>query len=335
MGSKNIIESDSKHRTDTSTTMSQSGQKQTGQQTVSRPLPGPKTTAHNQPDTVSSQKDKLDITSSDVGVMPDGSIPDSDKAVYNKITPSDPNEEDRSDQPSHAIEPEPTGMNRDVISGGEVQRLVRIRDGAQATILDDDALLKSRRSFIPDDGLSDDLLVFGYGSLIWNPCMKVKDQFPARVFGLHRRFCLKSTIGRGSPEAPGLVLALDYGGSVSGVCFQIDKADLVREADLLWRREMLNGSYAPKWVKVKTPTGTQRALTFIIDRDKPAFTPRMTTEETAEIISRASGFVGSNAEYLMLTQQALLTSGIKDPVMAHLVDLVSRRLTDRPGDLAK
>ena len=37
----------------------------------------------------------------------------------------------------------------------------------------------------------------------------------------------------------------------------------------------------------------------------------------------------------MLTQQALLTSGIKDPVMAHLVDLVSRRLTDRPGDLAK
>ena len=80
--------------------------------------------------------------------------------------------------------------------------------------------------------------------------MKVKDQFPARVFGLHRRFCLKSTIGRGSPEAPEL-LALDYGGSVSGVCFQIDKADLVREADLLWRREMLNGSYAPKWVKVK------------------------------------------------------------------------------------
>ena len=51
--------------------------------------------------------------------MPHGSTPDSDKALNNKITPSDPNGEDRSDQPSHAMEPEPTGMNRDVISGGE------------------------------------------------------------------------------------------------------------------------------------------------------------------------------------------------------------------------
>ncbi len=243
----------------------------------------------------------------------------------NNITSSQALDDNLQDQPSAQAEQEPTGMNRDVISGGEVQRLVRMRDGDHATILDDAALLASRRHFIPDAGLPHDLLVFGYGSLIWNPCMKVKDRFPARLFGFHRRFCLKSTIGRGSPEAPGLVLALDYGGSVSGVCFKIDKKDLVREVDLLWRREMLNGSYAPRWVKVRTQRGTQRALTFVIDRQKPAFTPRMSPEQTADIIARASGFVGSNADYLLSTQDALLSSGIDDPLMRRLVKLVLER----------
>lgn len=244
------------------------------------------------------------------------------KGRENNTTLSQSVDDTLQNQPCVETEQEPTGMNRDVISGGEVQRLVRMRDGDHATILDDAALLASRRQFIPDSGLSDDLLVFGYGSLIWNPCMKVKDRIPARLFGFHRRFCLKSTIGRGSPEAPGLVLALDYGGSVSGVCFKIDKKDLVREADLLWRREMLNGSYAPRWVKVRTQSGTQRALTFVIDRQKPAFTPRMSPEETADIIARASGFVGSNADYLVSTQNALLSSGIDDPLMRRLVQLV-------------
>ena len=221
--------------------------------------------------------------------------------------------------------PAETGMNRDVISGGEIQRLVRMRDGDKTSILDDEALLLSRRSFIPDTGLDDDLLVFGYGSLIWNPCMKVKDSFSAHLFGFHRRFCLSSTIGRGSPDAPGLVLGLDLGGSVSGVCFQIDKHECVREADLLWRREMLNGSYLPKWVNVKTETGIKRALTFIINRAKPAYTPRMTAETTADIISKASGFVGSNIDYLISTESALRDAGIYDPLMARLVALVLQK----------
>ena len=218
-----------------------------------------------------------------------------------------------------------TGMDRNVLADGDVQRLARQRDGAHSDILDEAELRASRRNFIPDNGLEDDLLVFGYGSLIWNPCMQFKDRFPARLYGFHRRFCLSSTIGRGSPEAPGLVLGLDYGGSVQGICFQIARNRVVEEADMLWRREMLNASYKPQWINLHTNTGPQRALTFVIDREKPAYAPRMTAEKTAEIISKASGFVGSCSDYLFSTQEALTNAGIHDPLMKTLVQLVSKK----------
>ena len=224
-----------------------------------------------------------------------------------------------------------TGMDRDVISGGEIQRLAQLRDGQNSQILSEAELLASRRSYIPDTGLDGDLLVFSYGSLIWNPCIEFQDRFAARLYGFHRRFCLRSTIGRGSPEAPGLVLGLDYGGSVQGVCFNIAKDKVASEADILWQREMLNGSYLPKWIKLSTQAGPRKALTFIIDRTKPAYMPRISEQETAHMISKASGFVGSCSEYLFSTQQALLAEGIHDPLMKKLVKLVSDQQPKEQG----
>ena len=56
-----------------------------------------------------------------------------------------------------------------------------------------------------------DLWVFAYGSLIWNPLIHVEQHEVTRISGYHRRFCLWSTAGRGTPRQPGLVLALDAG----------------------------------------------------------------------------------------------------------------------------
>src|SRR5271154_7152335 len=53
-----------------------------------------------------------------------------------------------------------------------------------------------------------DLWVFGYGSLIWNPAFEFVEKRVGLVHGFHRRFCLWTQLGRGSPAAPGLMLAL-------------------------------------------------------------------------------------------------------------------------------
>jgi cation transport protein ChaC len=64
---------------------------------------------------------------------------------------------------------------------------------------------------------AEDLYVFGYGSLIWNPAFHFVSKLPATLHGWHRRFCLRLLAGRGAPETPGLMLALDHGGACKGV----------------------------------------------------------------------------------------------------------------------
>ena len=63
--------------------------------------------------------------------------------------------------------------------------------------------------------------VFGYGSLLWNPGFDFEERRPARLRGWHRAFCMQLFRFRGSPEQPGLMLALDHGGSCKGEVFRI------------------------------------------------------------------------------------------------------------------
>ncbi len=63
----------------------------------------------------------------------------------------------------------------------------------------------------------DELWVFAYGSLIWNPEFKFVESRRATAHGWHRSFCLKLTRWRGTRELPALMLALDGGGTCKGV----------------------------------------------------------------------------------------------------------------------
>lgn len=68
-----------------------------------------------------------------------------------------------------------------------------------------------------------DLWVFGYGSLLWNPGFAVAETRQARLDGWRRSFCMTSIHHRGTPEAPGLVLALDQAADAvcHGVAFRV------------------------------------------------------------------------------------------------------------------
>jgi cation transport protein ChaC len=174
-----------------------------------------------------------------------------------------------------------------------------------------------------------DVWVFAYGSLIWNPLMRTIASRPATLHGFHRRYCLWSRAGRGTPELPGLMLGLDNGGSCRGIalCVAADQAE--HELKLLWRREMLTGSYAPRWVNVKVTDESGeadetsvRALAFVVNHAHPHYTGKLHTDTMVEAISGACGRLGPCADYLTNTVASLDEHGIRDRALAHLHNLV-------------
>ena len=172
-----------------------------------------------------------------------------------------------------------------------------------------------------------DVWVFAYGSLIWNPLFPFADRRLARIYGYHRSFCLWSRIGRGTPERPGLVLGLDLGGSCAGLAYRIALPHVREELGLLWRREMVTGSYVPTWVKARTPLGAVDAISFVINHCSPAYAGRLAAAEAARSIAGASGLHGPCADYLLRTVCGLREHGIED---AHLGE-IERALLAAPG----
>jgi hypothetical protein len=126
----------------------------------------------------------------------------------------------------------------------------------------------------------DGVWLFAYGSLIWNPAIAFAERRFARINGWHRAFCLSTVAGRGTPDAPGLVLGLDRGGACTGAAFRVAEADIETELALLWQREMLSGSYAPRWV----PAGPSPA---------PSPSPSGATARTTLPACRATNWSGA------------------------------------------
>jgi cation transport protein ChaC len=160
-----------------------------------------------------------------------------------------------------------------------------------------------------------DIWVFGYGSLIWNPLLRFEEKRAAKIYGVHRSFCLWSRINRGTPAAPGLVLGLDRGGACAGVAYRVTRARAREELLLMWRREMSTGAYVPTWIKARTPAGTVRALCFVIDHRLPSYAGRLDPAHAARTIRDAVGLYGACIEYYNNTAQGLLEVGIDDPEM--------------------
>ncbi|MDR6538556.1 gamma-glutamylcyclotransferase [Variovorax soli] len=162
------------------------------------------------------------------------------------------------------------------------------------------------------------VLVFGYGSLMWNPAMDHVDVRPAKVQGWHRSFCLRSIIGRGSPERPGLMLGLDRGGACHGMLLQIDAGKVRDELRVLWRREMLTDVYEPRWVVARLGRTPVRAITFTVNRSHPRYIKGLPVQEMAQMINTGAGSLGTCREYFDATVEQLAALGIRDAGMERL-----------------
>ena len=165
-----------------------------------------------------------------------------------------------------------------------------------------------------------DAWLFGYGSLIWNPTIRSVERRTARIDGWHRAFCLSVRAGRGTQERPGLMLALDAGGSCTGVAFRIAEDVLEEELRLLWRREMLAGSYVPQWLDVLDEQGVRfgSAIAFTINATCAQYAGNLARDVIVERLATASGALGSGADYLFRTRDGLRAQGIPDPELERL-----------------
>jgi cation transport protein ChaC len=172
----------------------------------------------------------------------------------------------------------------------------------------------------------DDLYVFGYGSLIWNPAFDYIEERTALLHGWHRRFCLKMIMGRGSREMPGLMLALDRGGACKGVAFRIAGPKVREELSILWQREMVGGGYNARWVNLTSGGEKIRAVTFVINRHHPRYSPELSVEQTAALIATASGDLGTCREYLDNTISHLAGLGLRDAGLERIAKALPKPL---------
>lgn len=178
------------------------------------------------------------------------------------------------------------------------------------------------------------LWVFGYGSLIWEPGFAYVDRQLARLHGWHRSFCMRSIHHRGTPERPGLVLALDAaaGARCDGVAFAVAPDQVDATLDYLRARELISSAYLERVLPVMLADGrTVDAVTYVIDPDHEQYCGGLPLDAQAEIIAHAVGGRGRNTDYLWNTAAHLAELGLADPELDWLASRVRAHLADGPA----
>ena len=169
--------------------------------------------------------------------------------------------------------------------------------------------------------------VFGYGSLIWHPGFDFDDRRLAVLHGWRRAFCMTSIMYRGTPEAPGLVLALDRdaAGHCLGVAYHVPPASAEATRGYLRERELVSYAYDEATVTLDLDGAAVEALAYVSNRAHPQYRGGLSLEAQAEVIARAVGPKGANRDYLLNTVASLDALGLHDPDLARLVELVGER----------
>jgi cation transport protein ChaC len=172
------------------------------------------------------------------------------------------------------------------------------------------------------------LWVFAYGSLIWKPEFEYSAFVRAVAHGWHRSFCMEMWSWRGTLEQPGLMMALDRGGSCHGIAYRLPDEDHEVLIARLVRREISDKEdlAMARWIDVEADTGRIQALVFWAGPKGPGIALKLPLEDVARRIARACGYAGSNAAYLYNTVKKLDEHGIRDRNLWQLQELVAAEI---------
>ena len=170
-----------------------------------------------------------------------------------------------------------------------------------------------------------DLWIYGYGSLMWDPGFHFAEVRLADLHGYQRRFSYKTYVARGTREQPALMLTLERSAEscrCRGLAFRIAGEVAEVESGMLWRREMLRGGYRPAFLPMTTPQGAITALVMTANPAHADYAGELPLNDTAAIIARAAGVVGTNRDYLEQLARQLDALQIDDSYIAQLLQRV-------------
>ena len=170
-----------------------------------------------------------------------------------------------------------------------------------------------------------ELWLFGYGSLMWNPGFSHVEAHPARLFGYHRAFCIQSDSYRGTEARPGLVFGLDRGGSCRGRAYRVPAATVGATLRYLEEREMGRGVYQPAWHRVHVCGRIEVAVCFLANRQSRHYVGRLPFDRLVELVLQGNGARGSCFDYLASTVRQLDALGITDWALTRLLDAARGR----------
>ena len=177
------------------------------------------------------------------------------------------------------------------------------------------------------DHPDEDLWVFAYGSLMWDPALKFTEVRRAKVPNYQRRFILREIYGgRGNPEAPGLMAALDHGDGCEGLIFRIAKDSVEVETEILWRRELVVAGYTASFVTAIADGQQLKVLTFVADHQAAQICGDISRGEQLDCLVHGRGILGTSLEYLENVVAQFDALGIKDEECSSLLaDAKARR----------
>ena len=216
-------------------------------------------------------------------------------------------------------------LKREELTTERIEQIVKdARQAGYDFFLDAGQREASLRQAMTRYAPGDEAWVFAYGSLMWNPALEFAESSICQVEGWHRSFCFWMPMGRGTPELPGVMLALEQGGECEGIAYRLAPHQVQSELSILWNREMLAGVYQPSWVATKLRDGrTVTAVTFVIDTEHCQYCGDLPIERTAHHIAFAEGRRGACRDYLANTAAHARALDIHDPYIEELVQRVT------------
>ncbi len=175
--------------------------------------------------------------------------------------------------------------------------------------------------------------VFAYGSLIWRQDFEHLEHRTCKAFGWRRSFSLEIIRWRATPQQPGLMMCMDYGGCCHGVAFRLPDSNVREHMLRLLRREASYQQDLPsfRWIDVHDGQPKFRALTFWAAPRAPGYYVNLPIEEQAQRLARAAGHLGTSAEYLHNTIIKLEEFGIHDSYLWRLQELVAKEIRRMHG----
>lgn len=154
---------------------------------------------------------------------------------------------------------------------------------------------------------------------MWRPGFDFAESSPATLLGYHRALCIYSHHYRGTPERPGLVFGLVDGGKCDGIAFRVSEEAWATVLDYLRSRELITGVYVEVSRPIMLESGEEvTALTYVADPGHQQFANLATAHEQCALIAEASGWMGSNRDYVLNTIAHLGELGITDEGLSEI-----------------